>query len=104
MKAIIIAFTLKGQSFEEIKKHLIAIKERQSPTVVIHGFMPKREVVERGFSTEVVDTLQELFPVQLNMYNGGPMRLEMVSVAKKLCSEVFVIGEIIEGVKEEVDM
>ena len=104
MKAIIIAFTLKGQSFEEIKKHLIAIKERQSPTVVIHGFMPKSEVVERGFSTEVVDTLQELFPVQLNMYNGGPMRLEMVSVAKKLGAEVFVIGEIIEGVKEEVDM
>lgn len=104
MKAIIIAFTLKDQSFEQIKRHLIAIKETQSPTVVIHGFMPKKDVVERGFSTEVVDTLQELFPVQLNMYNGGPMRLEMASAASKLNAEVIVIGEIKEGVKEEVDL
>ena len=57
---------------------------------------------ERSIPTDVVNALENLFPVQLNMYNEKPLREEMVQVAAKLEATVYVIGDIKEGVAEEV--
>lgn len=106
MKAIIIAFTLKGQDFGKISSIVKEIKNNLGDdTILIHGFMPRSEVIKRCFSTEVVDLLEDTFPLRLNMYNNGPLREEMAKVAQLLKAEsVYVIGEIKEGVAEEVEM
>lgn len=107
MKAIIIAFTLKGQDFAKIKEQisLLSMKSGEN-TLLIHGFMPENEVLKRKFSTDVVDCLAAEFPVQCNMYlpgpDGGPLRLEMAEIGKKLDATVYVIGDAKEGVHEEV--
>jgi hypothetical protein len=105
MKSIVLAFTLKGQDFHKISDALQIVKEQiGTDTIVIHGFMPKAEVEKRGFSTEVVDLLETTFPVRLNMYNNGkPLRTEMAEVATKLQAKVYIVGEIKEGVAEEVN-
>ena len=51
---------------------------------MIHGFMPRAELEKRGFSFEVVDLLESTFPIRLNLYNGKPLRQEMVEVAAML--------------------
>lgn len=105
MKAIVLAFTLKGQPFEKISEGLKQVKNIiNDNTVVIHGFMPLQEVKQRGFGTEVVDELEKLFPVRLNMYNTKPLREEMADIASSLEAQVFVVGEIKEGVAEEVEL
>ena len=102
MKAIVIAFTLKDQPFETILPNLIKIAEDNPDAIVIHGFMPRAELEARNFSCDVVNALENLFPVRLNMYNEKPLRNEMVDAAAKLGAQVYVIGEIKEGVAEEV--
>lgn len=105
MKVVVLAFTLKGQDFAQIADTARKLKSDLGDAVLIHGFMPRDEVESRGFSTEVVDLLKELFPVQLNMYsNGSPMRSEMAFLAKKMGAKVYVLGSIIEGVEQEVEM
>lgn len=104
MKALVLAFTLKEQSIPEILNALKTVREEHPDHILIHGFMPRAEVVKRDFSPLIVDTLEQHFPVQLNMYRDKPLREEMVEVAKRLDAKIVVIGEIKEGVKEEVDL
>ena len=104
MKTIAISFSLKGQSFPLIAKNLEKISQQVGPCVLIHGNLPKKEVEKRGLSTDVIDKLDELFPIQLNMWNGKVLRDDMGSYAKSLNAEIYVIGNINYGVKEEVDI
>lgn len=104
MNTAVIAFTLKGQDFYLIEKHIKRLSNDLSQrTILIHGFMPRKAVVERGWSVEVVDALQHYFPIQLCMHDGEKvLRDEMAEIAEKLGAAVYVIGDIKEGVKEEV--
>lgn len=104
MKFIAISFTLKDQPFDQIKKVLEILSKQIGTACLVHGFMPREAVIEKGFSTEVVDTLKELFPIQMNCYDGGPQRDLMASVIKQTYGEVYAIGEIKEGVAEEVEL
>ncbi|MDR0874210.1 MAG: hypothetical protein LBN27_12220 [Prevotellaceae bacterium] len=105
MKSIILSFSLKGQEFSEIKERILEIKKNlHEDAMLIHGFMPRKEIEEKGFSMEVNDFFDEHFPLKLNMYNGGVLRKEMAKIGSELKADVFVIGEIKAGVKEEVDL
>lgn len=105
MKAIVIAFTLKEQELQAIFSKLQLIKGIEPEAILIHGFMPRREVLERGYSTELLDRLDELYPIQLNMWKGGmPLRPAMAGVAADLEADVYVIGDMKYGVAEEVDL
>ena len=109
MKLIAIAFTLKGQSFDDIKSSLTELSgqlgSKSGNVVLVHGFMPRQAVIDKGFGTEVVDTLAELFPLQLNCYSdGAPQRKQMADVLKSFKGDIYTIGEVKEGVAEEVDL
>jgi hypothetical protein len=95
LKFIVIAFTLKGQDQQEIFKLLDHVKELEPDVVLIHGFLPRRIIMEKQFSTDVVDKLDSLFPNQINLFNGQPLRLCMTEVAtatrqRFMCLEIFV--------------
>lgn len=105
MEAIVLAFTLKGQKFEDIANAIKLIGSKTgNNNILIHGFMPRKEVEERKFDTSVLDFLEDFFPIRLNMYFGTPLRDDMADVATKLKATVYAIGEIKDGVKEEVDL
>jgi hypothetical protein len=109
MKYIAISFTIKGQKMSDIRPVLEKLSERYAAkdgnTVLIHGFMPRATVVEKGFSTELVDTLDELFPVQVGCYhNGKPNRDAMVAIVTDSEADVYAIGSIVDGVAEEVEL
>lgn len=111
MKFIAISFTIKGQKMSDIKPVLEQLSERYAAksgkTALIHGFMPRHAVVEKGFSTELVDTLDELFPEQVSCYQfstGKPNREAMMAIVADSGAEVYAIGDIIEGVAEEVKL
>lgn len=109
MKFIAISFTIKGQKIQDIRPVLEKLSERYAAksgnTALIHGFMPRAAVVEKGFSTELVDTLDELFPVQVGCYhNGKPNRDAMVALVKNAEADVYAIGSIVEGVAEEIEL
>ncbi|MDR1917017.1 MAG: hypothetical protein LBQ58_10635 [Synergistaceae bacterium] len=105
METIILSFTLKGRDFSEIRERIIDIKHRVGENVILlHGFMPRREILKRGFSTEIVDFFEKHFPIQLNMYNEGVLREEMADIAQRLNATVYVIGEIKHGVSEEFNL
>lgn len=97
---------MKDQPFEQIKPSLEYLSKALGAQVglvcLVHGFMPREVVVEKNFSTEVVDTLKSLFPIQLNCYNDGPQRDIMASVIKQTDGVVYTIGEVKEGVLDEV--
>lgn len=105
MKMIALAFTLKGQNFSEIKKVLADLRPKIGPAVLVHGFMPRELVVKQGFSTDLVDTLEEMFPFQLNLFaDGAPLRKDMAELLKQAGAQVYVIGEVKDGVAEEVGL
>lgn len=103
MQAVVLAFTLKGQDEEKIVLRIREIRQLYPKVILIHGFMPRKLVEEKGWSTKIIDELEQ-FPVRLNMYDGKPLREEMATVASKLKANVIVIGEIKEGVLEEVNL
>ncbi len=103
--AIVIAFTLKGQDFhKKILPVLEVIAKNNPDAFCIHGFMPKHVLEEKGLSMGVCDALYKLFPWQLNIYNNGVARHEMARITSLLNAQVYVIGDVIDGVKEEVEM
>lgn len=108
MKFISIAFTLKDQPFAQIKPGLEYLSKATGAQVglvcLVHGFMPREVVVDKGYSTEVVDALKELFPMQMNCYNDGPQRDLMASIIKQTHGDVYTVGEVKEGVLEEVKL
>ena len=102
-----VAFTLKGQSFDTILPLLEKIKEalaaNNEKAALVHGFLPKHVVIEKGFSTDVVNSLEEKFPVQVNFCPAGKVdRAGMAEFMKEMGGTVYVIGEEKEGVAEEV--
>ena len=104
MKTIAISFSLKDQSFESISEKLQMIADLHPNSLVVHGFLPRAEVEKRELPTDVVDALDILFPLQLNLNRDGqPLRAEMAYVMNKLEGRVYVIGEIVDGVKEQLD-
>jgi hypothetical protein len=106
MQTIAIAFTLKGQNFSDIRKCLELLSAQVGrEAILVHGFMSRQAVIDKGFSTEVVDALAELFPYQLNCFvDGHPKRQEMANILKAQRGTVYTIGEVKEGVLEEVDL
>lgn len=61
-------------------------------------------VVEKGFSTDVVDTLDALFPLQINCYRNAPQRGVMAALLAQTRGVVYTIGEVKQGVAEEVEL
>jgi|SRR3569833_2778378 len=101
MDAIAISFSLKGQNFDAILSKLSDIADNND-AILIHGNLPRHEVIKRRLSTDLVDKLDELFPIQLNMWNEKVLRPEMGEMATKLNAQIYVIGQVIGGVAEEV--
>lgn len=105
LKAIVIAFTLKGQDEKKIVKRIEEVAQRQPHSILIHGFLPRKRVVEQKWSTGIVDALDKHFPNQLNMFGFGKnWREDMAQAAKALNANILVIGEEKEGVAEEVKL
>lgn len=108
MRYICISFTLKGQDWEKIAAVLdsIALEYEGKDVVLIHGFLPRHILRERGIPETVLDKLQNLFYYQINCvnpHNGEVNRMTMANLADKLNARVYVVGEIQEGVSAEVD-
>lgn len=109
-KFISISFTLKGQDLLQIKAILASLSDqfgaKEGKVILVHGFMPKEIVLAKGFSTELTDTLKELFPFQLGFYKNDltEMRKDMTHFIKSNFGNALFIGNIIDGVKEEYDM
>lgn len=102
---IVIAFTLKGQSLDEIRPLLKEIKKEYPKAELVHGFMTRKAVEHKKYDTALVDTLDSIFPRQRTFYNevtGSTDRVSMKNYAYDQGAEVFVIGDIKEGVREEV--
>lgn len=103
MKTVAISFTLKNQSFDKIKEEVKSIIGSQGEQRVeyVHGFLTRQEVIEKGFSTEVVDFLDKVLPIQ-SKFSGN--REEMVKYVGLVHGEVYIIGDVVDGVKEEFDL
>ena len=106
MRYIGISFSLKGQDIADIRVSLEKISQQlggtTGDTILVHGFMPRHVVVEKGFSTDLVDALSELFPYQINCYaDGKPNRELMAKILKEQGGEAWIVGDVIDGVKEE---
>lgn len=103
MQAVVLAFTLKGQDEAKIIKRIQEVRKTHPNVILIHGFMPRKLVEEKGWSTNILDELEK-FPVRLNMYDEKPLREQMAVTASKLGANVIVIGEVKEGVEEEIKL
>lgn len=108
MEAIVIAFTLKGQELKKIIPQIISIHKKHKRAVLLHGFMNRKTVVRSGYDTTLVDALYSIFPWQFNFYNPAyenPVRRdELAAVAKVLNAQVYIIGDIVDGVKAEYEL
>jgi hypothetical protein len=105
MKAIVLAFTLKGQDQNKIFEAIKKVAQDFPNHILIHGNLPMSEVISRNLPHELNNLIEKCFPIRLNMHDGKRvMRAEMAIVAEKLDAEVVVIGSIIEGVREEIDL
>lgn len=106
MRYIGISFSLKGQDIADIRESLEKISQQlggtTGDTILVHGFMPKHVVVEKGFSTDWADMFNELFPIQINCYaNGATDRKLMAKILKEQGGEAWIVGDVIDGVREE---
>lgn len=106
MKYIAVSFTLKDQDFKKIAKSLEELVSTFDQTpLLIHGFMPREIVEEKGYSTDVVDLLDRLFPnKQLNVYDSDlvKMRLDLAQFVRYFKADVYIIGDVYAGVSDEV--
>lgn len=105
-----LSFTLKGQELEAIKTTIAKLSaelhERHECVILVHGFMPKDVVIEKGFSLEVVHCLKEHFPHQIEFYKEGDlegMRKRMAAFLKQNKGCAYVIGDATGGVADEID-
>lgn len=101
---IVVAFTLKGQDFEQqILPALKQVAADNPDCILIHGFMTRTALEEKGFGTEVVDALDELFPDQkLFFSNGAVDRDGMKNFAYENRATAYIIGRVKDGVKDEL--
>ena len=108
---IFISFTLKtlndGKTFENsIVPKLMLIKLLNPNAKLHHGFMSREKLVEKGISTDVIDSLEKIFNNVDNSYytEAGVSRITMAKKALALNAPVFVIGDVTAGVLEEVEI
>lgn len=104
-KYIVIAFTLKGQEFEHIAPVIEMIARINPAATLIHGFMSRADVEKKGFKDDINDKFEELFGNrQISFYedNAGVNREAMKNFAYENKAEVYVIGNVKDGVKEEL--
>ena len=105
MRHILLSFTLKNQKQEEILDALAKVYTKHRGAILLHGFMPKKELMAKGIDTTIVDALHTYFPKQINFYcDGKPLRYLMAEAAMQLGATIIVIGNIVDGVKEEFDL
>lgn len=105
MKAITLSFTLKNQDFNLIKSKILEIKSlNPEHNVLIHGFMARGELEEKGISTEVIDFLESEFSKIYNLRaEGVTLRKDIASLSRRLNSLIYVIGDkTASGVVEEI--
>jgi len=106
---IAISFSLKGQDFDKIHHVLKLIKkeidELNETPILVHGFMPRSVLIEKQFPLNVVDALDELFPLQINCFHEGmPLRSKMAELIYEFGGQVYVVGDVIaEGVQMEIE-
>lgn len=123
VKDVSIHFTIKGQTIQEVDKKFnnwIMCNSKNLPfdfsesteprTVLHHCFLPKKEVEEKGLSTEIYDiVLDPTAEQQVCWYNASEFglvwsrRLMLENIAKLKGIALF-IGEIKEGVLEEYNI
>ena len=106
MKVIVLAFTLNGQSVKKILEAIQDIKKEYPEAICIHA-LPIHQMLDKIDEQDVFYNLEENYPYQLNLFNdksGQPLHKELCSVAVNLKAQVCVIGEVKEGVAEEVEL
>ncbi len=93
-----------GRTFEDsVYPVLKSIADRLPGSVLHHGFLPREEFIKRGFPTELVDTLDELFPMQVKYNINGELDIEnMVQAVKNY--KIFVIGDVSDGVHKDIEL
>lgn len=113
-----IHFTLKGQSLDDVKTKLTEWFKSESgkkrvdlsdkDTVLHHCFLSRKEVLELGFSTDVVDYLESLCGNMVNwkyvsdsLHKSRELMLENL---KRLDGLAIFVGDIVDGVFEEYDI
>ena len=103
-QAIVLAFTLKGQDQNKIIEKIKEASVKYADHLCIHGFMTRKEVVEKKLPTDILDAIETYFPKRANFYVKGPLRQEMCEWAKLVNAIVVIIGEVKEGVQEEYNL
>lgn len=105
MKTIVIAFTLKNQDEHLIAGGIKKIYEKVGACIVLSGHLPTVLVNRKKFDNFISNQLDLYFPMRLCLNDGVQVfRKELAAMAMKLDAEVYVIGEIRDGVKEEIDL
>lgn len=118
-----IHFTIKGQTVEDINAKLdvyinnnqgklpFDFSERTEPRSVLHHcFLPEKVVKEKGFSTDIYTDILDPFSEQkVCWYGTSDYGLEwdrrlMLENLKKLNGLAIFIGEIKEGVADELQL
>jgi len=105
MKVIAISATLRDQDVDALKNIISALSEQNPHAILIHGYMPLDLVKARGWDTSFREFLDDEFPLQLNMFHPekGVLRDEMAYIAARLNAHVYILGDMVYGVKEEFD-
>ena len=114
MKEIFISVSLQGGAgYKEIEMAIETFIPHGLGVVLNHGHMNHAEVKRRGLDTGFLCLLDQKFPYQ-NIWSVGcrdwggndwdAMREKMADYASLHECEVYVIGDIIGGVKTEVDL
>lgn len=105
IKTIAILFSLEGQKFSKIrkelkrlKKHYESMKIEDSPVEVhvVNGHLPRNILKEINGGMEVRDTLDELFPNQMNFFDEetGKVNIEeMAEYVSDMSGKAYFIGE-----------
>jgi hypothetical protein len=113
MSHVFVSFSLKplkeaGRTFEDaILPRLEELAQESGNSTVHHGGPNRAQIEARGWPTNIVDSLERLWPHVVNNYfneeTGKPNREVMERAAIELNADAFVIGPEVEGVKEEAD-
>lgn len=102
-EVISIHWTPKGQDVDEFEKNVAFIAGVCSAQDVhlIHGFMTREMVEEKGFPQTINDALDRWFPGHESVWKDGVLNRNLLSCGQDVA---FVIGELKEGVLEEYKM
>jgi hypothetical protein len=109
MKVVILSFTLKGQSIEDVITTLkqIAAEEDVENLYVYSGHMSPKDAKNLGYSPQLGEVLKELFPNYTSFYveGAGTQRKMMVDLASRFEARAIVIGEYRgTNVEEEIEL